>query len=86
VGLFVGLLTAPLAPVRGVIWVARTVAEQAEREMTDPARVRRELDQIEAEHARGEISDEERDRREAALIGPMLDAARGTRGGRPHGR
>jgi hypothetical protein len=79
-----GLLGAPLAPVRGVNWLARTLAEQAEREMADPARLRRELERIEADHESGALSDEERDRLEAAVIGRMLGSANAP-GGSAHG-
>ena len=32
-----GLLTLPLAPVRGTIWVAERLLEEAERQLSDPA-------------------------------------------------
>ncbi len=57
-GLITGLLTLPLAPVRGVAWVAEKVAEQAELELYDETRIMRELSELEAAHDRGEISDE----------------------------
>ena len=31
-GLFTGLLTLPLAPVRGTVWIAEQLAAEAERE------------------------------------------------------
>jgi hypothetical protein len=46
-GLITGLLTLPLAPVRGVTWVAEKVAEQAELELYDEQRILRELDELE---------------------------------------
>lgn len=57
-GLITGLLTLPLAPVRGVAWVAEKVAEQAELELYDENRIMRELAELEAAHDRQEISDE----------------------------
>ncbi|GAA3772095.1 gas vesicle protein GvpG [Streptomyces phyllanthi] len=42
-GLLSALLTAPLAPVRGVVWVADQLAEAADREVNDPAAVRARL-------------------------------------------
>jgi hypothetical protein len=57
-GLITGLLTLPLAPVRGVGWVAEKVAEQAELELYDENRIMRELAELEAAHGRHEISDE----------------------------
>lgn len=57
-GLITGLLTLPLAPVRGVGWVAEKVQEQAELELYDENRILRELSELEEAHDRGEISDE----------------------------
>ncbi len=57
-GLITGLLTLPLAPVRGVAWVAEKVAEQAELELYDESRIMRELSELEAAHERHEISEE----------------------------
>ena len=58
-GLLTGLLTLPLAPVRGTIWVAERLLEEAERELNDPARIERELDEAQAMYDRGEITDDE---------------------------
>jgi hypothetical protein len=56
-GLITGLLTLPLAPVRGVAWVAEQVADQAEQEMYDEGRIMRELAAVELAHDAGEIDD-----------------------------
>jgi hypothetical protein len=45
-GLFTGLLTLPLAPVRSVVWVAERILEQAEQQMYDPVAIRRQLSEI----------------------------------------
>jgi Gas vesicle protein G len=60
-GLITGLLTLPLAPVRGVAWLTEQIADQAERELYDESRIVAELGQIEAAHNRGEVSDEQFD-------------------------
>ena len=39
-GLITGLLTLPLAPVRGVAWIGEQVALEAERELNDETRIR----------------------------------------------
>jgi hypothetical protein len=57
-GLITGILTLPLAPVRGAAWVAERVAEQAELELYDENRILRELSELEAAHDRGEVSEE----------------------------
>lgn len=46
-GLLTGLLTLPLAPVRGTVWIAEKLAEEAERELREAQSPRRRL--IEAE-------------------------------------
>jgi hypothetical protein len=56
-GLITGILTLPLAPVRGVAWVAEKVAEQAELELYDEDRILRELIELVAARDRGELSE-----------------------------
>jgi gas vesicle protein GvpG len=68
VGLFTGLLTLPLAPVRGVVWVAERVAEEVERELYDEGNIRRQLLQLELDHDDGKLSDEERSAQEEVLL------------------
>lgn len=67
-GLLSKLAMLPLAPVSGVVWVARRLSEYAEEEMYGEAGIRRTLAEVEAAHAAGEISDDERDRFERALL------------------
>lgn len=49
----------PLLPLKGVVRLGQMIEEEAEREMSDPARVRRELEETESRQASGEISEEE---------------------------
>ena len=58
-GLITGLLTLPLAPVRGVAWVAEKVAEQAELELYDENRIMAELAELERANDAGELDDEQ---------------------------
>jgi len=67
-GLITGLLTLPLAPVRGVVWVGDQIALEAERELDEPARVRRELAALQAAFERGELGEEEFERAEDELL------------------
>jgi hypothetical protein len=46
-GLITGLLTLPLAPVRGTVWIAEQLAAEAERELREAQSPRRRL--LEAE-------------------------------------
>jgi hypothetical protein len=72
VGLLTGLLTLPLAPVRGTIWVAERLLEEAERELNDPATLERQLLEAEAAVERGELSQEEFDVLEDELLRRMI--------------
>lgn len=53
------LLRLPLLPVQGVIKLGELIQDEAERQLYDPARIRRELEDAERRHQAGEISDEE---------------------------
>jgi hypothetical protein len=68
VGLFTGLITLPLAPVRGVVWIAERVVEEMDRELYDEGNIRRELLQLELDHEDGKLSDEERSEQEEVLL------------------
>lgn len=67
-GFFTELLMLPLAPVRGVVWVAEKIEEQVDHQMNDPAVIRAQIDDLDAAHERGEISDEERDEQQDVLL------------------
>ena len=58
-GLLTGLLTLPLAPVRGTIWIAEQIAVQAERELGDETALRRRLAEAEREFELGALTVEE---------------------------
>ena len=67
-GLFTGLLTLPIAPVRGVVWVVEQVVEEADRQMYDEQSIRREFLNLELEFDEGTIGAEERAAREEELL------------------
>jgi hypothetical protein len=78
-GLISGLLTLPLAPVRGVAWVSEQVALEGERELNDETRVRRELARLEMELDAGHIDEQQFEELEDALL-ERLERARATEG------
>jgi len=85
VGLFTGLLTLPLAPVRGVAWVAQQVAEEADRKLYDEGQIRREMFQLELDHEEGRLGDAERAAAERDLFARLAVAqSRRTEGVVPH--
>lgn len=67
-GLFTELLLLPLAPVRGVVWVAERIEEQVDHRLNDPAVIRAQIDDLDAAHERGEISEAERDEQQDVLL------------------
>jgi hypothetical protein len=85
-GLLTGLLTLPLAPVRGTIWVAEQIAAQAEREFGDEPTVRRRLADAERRYELGVLTVEEYEAIEDELL-ERLEAIRDLQrqeGGAPH--
>lgn len=67
-GLITGLLTLPIAPVRGVVWVAGKLQDAAERELHDPSVLRAQLTVLNQELEDGFISLEEFEREEDRLL------------------
>lgn len=82
-GLFTALVSLPLAPVRGVVWIAEQVQEAAEREYYDPGTIRRQLDEVAEARENGSIDDVEADELEEALVARLLEANRRRQGERP---
>ncbi|NXY95742.1 gas vesicle protein GvpG [Streptomyces sp. BR123] len=79
-GLLEKLITSPLLPVRGVVWVAQRVADEAEAEYYDPATVRAELAELERRLTDGEIDEETFEREEDLLIERLMEIDRYHRG------
>lgn len=75
-GLITGLLTLPLAPVRGVAWVAEQVQTQAEREWYDPERINRQLRELESARESGEISERECAELQDGLVARLVESGR----------
>ncbi|MFL5839622.1 MAG: gas vesicle protein GvpG [Thermoleophilaceae bacterium] len=71
-GLITGLLLLPLAPVRGTVWLAERIQEQAEAEMYDESAIRTGLLDLEAAREAGEFSEEEIDAAENALLERLM--------------
>jgi hypothetical protein len=67
-GLLTGLLTLPLAPVRGTIWIAEQLALEAERELGNEKTLRRHLAEAERQFELGMLSVEEYESIEDALL------------------
>jgi hypothetical protein len=59
VGLVTGLLGLPLAPLRGVLWMAEQIQEHAEEQYYDPVRIRAQMERVDEARRTGELSEEE---------------------------
>jgi hypothetical protein len=75
-GLLTGLLTLPLAPIRGTVWIAEQLAEQAALELDDERVIRRQLADSERRHELGEMSDHELEQVEVELLDRLHRAGR----------
>lgn len=71
-GLITGLLGLPVAPLRGTIWVAEQVLQQAEEEFYDPARIKAQLEDVDRARAAGELSEDEATALEDELVERLL--------------
>lgn len=71
-GLFTGLLTLPLAPVRGVVAVAGVIRDEADRQLYDPATIRHQLEDIDRARADGSLSEAEAATMEDELVARLV--------------
>jgi hypothetical protein len=76
VGLISGLLLLPLAPVRGTVWIAERLLEQAEAELNDEGTIRAQLMEIDRAREAGEIGEEQAAEAEDILLARLI-ATRG---------
>jgi uncharacterized membrane protein len=53
------LFRLPFLPVQGVIKLGELLQDEAERQLRDPARIRRELEEAQRRYEAGEISEEQ---------------------------
>lgn len=72
-GLISGLLTLPLAPVRGTVWIAERVEEQAEAELYNEDTIREQLLELEEMRERGEVPEEDIAAAEDELIALLME-------------
>ena len=71
-GLMLSLITLPLAPARGMVWVAEQIRREAERQWRDPAAIQAALQDIEERRAAGELSADEAAILEEELVARLL--------------
>lgn len=71
-GILSPLIKLPLTPVRGVIKLGEVLEDEAERQLRDPARIRRELEQAQRRYEAGEISEEEFEQTQDELTSTLI--------------
>ena len=72
-GLITGLLTLPLAPVRGTVWLAQIIQAEAESyEQLDEASILTALEQLETARQTGDFSEEEIEQAEDELVEQLM--------------
>jgi len=69
------LFRLPFLPLRGLIQLGQLIGEQAERELHDPAAVRRQLEEAEEARVSGEVSDQDVARMEREAVGRLVSTA-----------
>jgi hypothetical protein len=79
-GILSGLAKLPLSPVIGVVWVARRLRDQAERELYGDAAIMQALEDLETAEETGELTPEQRAEAEKELV-RRLEARRHSEGG-----
>ena len=75
-GLISGLLLLPLAPIRGTVWIAEKIYEQAESEFYDERTIRAQLMEIDRARQAGDIDEQTAAEAEDILVERLI-AARG---------
>ena len=75
-GLITGLLTLPLAPVRGTMWIAEQILEQAEAEFYDDGVIHAQLMEIQAAREAGEIDEQTAAEAEDMLLERLIATRR----------
>ncbi|MGF1500989.1 MAG: gas vesicle protein GvpG [Paracoccaceae bacterium] len=74
-GLVTRLLTLPIsAPLIGAWWIAQKLAETAEAELTDPARLKKRLAELEGRLLAGEIDEDQYDTEEEQILALLRPA------------
>jgi len=85
-GLITNLLTLPLAPVRGTVWLAQILQEEAERmyELDEPS-ILAALQELELARETGDFTEEEIEEAENQLVDQLM-ALRGVGGQESNGQ
>jgi hypothetical protein len=68
------LFRLPFMPLRSFVRLAEILHDQAERELRDPASVRRQLEEAQEAHVSGKMSDADLAHAEGQAVGRLLSS------------
>ena len=73
--MLINIVTFPVSgPCKLAMWLVRTIAERAEAELYDPARIRKELAELEMRSELGEIGEDDYERLEEELMARLRES------------
>lgn len=72
-GLITGLLTLPLTPVRGTMWIAERLEDRALAELNDDSEIRTQLIELEELRASGAVGEEHLVAAEDELVQRLME-------------
>ncbi len=76
-GLLSSIVTGPVAgPIKGMLWIVKTIAEHAERELYDEDNIRKDLLKLEQQYELGKMTFEEFESAESELLQRLNQARR----------
>jgi Gas vesicle protein G len=78
-GVIKELVLLPVAPLRGTLWVADKVAEQADRQHSSESAGVQQLDEVDEARRRGDVDEEKADELEEQVLERQLTRAAKTR-------
>ena len=71
------IVTMPVAgPIKGMLWIVKTIAEHAERELYDEDNIRKDLLKLEQQYELGKMTFEEFESAESELLQRLNQARR----------
>jgi hypothetical protein len=77
VGLITGLVFLPVAPVRGVLWVAGKITDEVNSQYSGEGAIAKQLREVDEARRSGELSEEEVAAREEELLRRRIARTRG---------
>lgn len=67
---------APFMPIKGTVWVAEKIRDEAERQYYDPGAIRRQLEDVAQARRDGALSEEEAAELEHELVQRLIASNR----------